>query len=212
MGLWGKEISSRVVLYGTRWGRTGSVKEECAVDKQQRARQAVEKCAMGYRDDCRKTRYILICIWITCVIYQYLPDPCPYLQVVVYVAVTAICRDLDTLSEFFEYKRIWDFENIWMDMGVSHEVLHGLGWSYRQNLSIWLRLSSRAICSGCYLVCAELYTQQRRGAEKSCVVCCSMNTAQMKTIKEAEIIHFMRGMCCSIDIFDMTYGLWCNPK
>jgi hypothetical protein len=40
---------------------------------------------------------------------------------------TAVCRDLDSLSEFFEYKRIWDFEKIWMDMGVSPEVLHGFG-------------------------------------------------------------------------------------
>jgi hypothetical protein len=41
--------------------------------------------------------------------------------------ITAVCRYLDSSSEFFEYERIWDFEKIWMDMGVSPEVLHGLG-------------------------------------------------------------------------------------
>jgi hypothetical protein len=40
---------------------------------------------------------------------------------------TAVCRYLGSWSEFFEYKRIGDFEKKRMDMGVSPAILHGFG-------------------------------------------------------------------------------------
>jgi hypothetical protein len=43
------------------------------------------------------------------------------------IDITAVCRYLDSWSDSFEYKRIWDIENERMDMGVSPEILHGFG-------------------------------------------------------------------------------------